>query len=139
MESQVMDRELKFFQAINEAIDLSMAKDPAIYTMGLGVPDPKGVFGSTLGLQQKYGSMRVMDMPTSENGMTGVAIGSALVGMRPIMTHQRIDFALLAMEQLVGQAANWHYMFAGQMSIPMVIRMVIGRGWGQGPQHSKSL
>ena len=134
-----MSRELKFFQAINEAIDLCMDKDPAVYIMGLGVPDPKGVFGSTLGLQQKYGSMCVMDMPTSENGMTGVAIGSALVGMRPIMTHQRIDFALLAIEQIVNQAANWHSMFGGQMRVPLVIRMIIGRGWGQGPQHSQSL
>jgi len=134
-----MNRELKFFQAINEAIDLCMAKDPAVYIMGLGVPDPKGIFGSTLGLQQKYGSTRVMDMPASENAMTGVAIGSALVGTRPIITHQRIDFALLAVEQIVNQAANWHYMFAGQMSVPLVIRMIVGRGWGQGPQHSQNL
>jgi len=134
-----MDRELKFFQAINEAIDQCLAKDPAVYLMGLGVPDPKGIFGSTLGLQEKYGSARVMDMPASENGMTGVAIGSALVGMRPIMTHQRFDFAVLAMEQIVNQAANWHYMFGGQMSVPLVIRMIVGRGWGQGPQHSQSL
>lgn len=133
------NRELKFFQAIYEAIDLCMGKDQNVYIMGLGVPDPKGTFGSTLGLHQKYGSKRVMDMPTSENGMTGVAIGSALVGMRPIMTHQRVDFALLAMEQIVGQAAKWHYMFAGQMNIPLVIRMIIGRGWGQGPQHSQSM
>ena len=135
----MMNRELKFFQAINEAIDLCMAKDPTVYIMGLGVPDPKGIFGSTLGLQQKYGGTRVMEMPTSENGMTGVAIGSALVGMRPILTHQRIDFAVLAMEQIVNQAAQWHYMFGGQMGVPLVIRMIIGRGWGQGTQHSQSL
>jgi pyruvate dehydrogenase E1 component beta subunit len=134
-----MPRERKFFQAINEAIDLCMAVNPAVYIMGLGVPDPKGVFGTTLGLQQKYGSNRVLDMPTAENGMTGVAIGSALVGMRPIMVHQRIDFALLAMEQIVNQAAKWHYMFGGQLRVPLVIRMIIGRGWGQGPQHSQSL
>ena len=134
-----MSRELKFFQAINEAIDLCMARDQSVYMMGLGVPDPKGIFGSTLGLQQKYGDTRVMDMPLSENCMTGVAIGSSLVGMRPIMAHQRIDFALLAMEQIVNQAANWHYMFGGRMSVPLVIRLIIGRGWGQGPQHSQSL
>ncbi len=134
-----MNRELKYFQALNEAIDLCMADDPMVYIMGLGVPDPKGIFGSTLGLQQKYGNTRVMDMPASENGMTGVAIGSALVGMRPIITHQRIDFAMLAMEQMVNQAANWHYMFGGQVSVPLVIRMIIGRGWGQGPQNSQSL
>ncbi len=134
-----MNRELKFFQAINEAIDLCMAKDPAVYIMGLGVPDPKGIFGSTLGLQQKYGNTRVLDIPASENSMTGIAIGSALVGMRPIMTHQRLDFALLAIEQIINQAAKWHYMFGGQMRVPLVIRMIIGRGWGQGPQHSQSL
>lgn len=134
-----MARNLKYFEAINEAIDLCMAHDPEVYVMGLGVPDPKGIFGSTLGLQQKHGSNRVLDMPASENGMTGVAIGSALVGMRPIMTHQRIDFTLLAMEQIVNQAAKWHYMFAGQINVPLVIRLIVGRGWGQGPQHSQSL
>ena len=134
-----MTRELKFYQAINEAIDTCMAGDPSVYVMGLGTPDPKGVFGTTLGLAQKYGAERVMDIPTSENGMTGVAIGSALVGMRPIIVHQRIDFALLSIEQIVNQAAKWHYMFGGQMQVPLVIRMIIGRGWGQGPQHSQSL
>jgi pyruvate dehydrogenase E1 component beta subunit len=134
-----MTRELKYFQAIQEATDLCMARDPAVYLMGLGVPDPKGVFGTTLGLAEKYGSKRVLDMPTSENGMTGVAIGSALVGMRPIMLHQRIDFALLAVEQIVNQAAKWHYMFGGKMCVPLVVRLIVGRGWGQGPQHSQSL
>lgn len=134
-----MSRELKYFQALNEAVDVCMAKDPSVYIIGLGVPDPKGIFGSTSGLQEKYGSGRVMDMPCSENAMTGVAIGSALVGMRPIMTHQRIDFALLALEQIVNQAANWHYMFGGQKGIPLVVRLIVGRGWGQGPQHSQSL
>lgn len=132
-------RQRKFYEAINEATDVCMSQDPNVYVMGLGVPDPKGVFGTTLGLQQKYGPDRVMDMPTAENGMTGVAIGSALVGMRPVMVHQRLDFALLAIEQIVNQAAKWHYMFGGGSSIPLVIRMIIGRGWGQGPQHSQSL
>lgn len=136
---QTKQRELKFFQALNEAVDLCMGSDKNVYIMGLGVPDPKGIFGTTLGLQEKYGRERVMDMPASENGMTGIAIGSALAGMRPIMTHQRIDFALLAIEQIVNQAANWHYMFGGKMKVALVIRMIIGRGWGQGPQHSQSL
>ena len=131
--------ERSFAEAINDAIDLCLKRDPSVYLMGLGVPDPRGVFGSTAGLQQKYGSDRVLDMPVSENGMTGVAIGSAAVGLRPILTHQRIDFALLAMDQIVNQAANWHYMFGGRMSLPIVIRMIVGRGWGQGPQHSQSL
>ncbi len=132
-------RELPFSQAILEATDLCMAKDPTVQIMGLGVPDPKGIFGTTLGLEAKYGSERVSDLPTSENGMTGVAIGCALAGMRPIVTHHRLDFALLSVEQLVNQAAKWHYMFSGQMRVPLVVRMLVGRGWGQGPQHSHSL
>ncbi len=131
-------RELKFSDAIREATDQAMARDASVYLMGLGVPDPKGIFGTTLGLQEKYGADRVMDMPLSENAMTGVAVGSALVGMRPILTHQRIDFALVAMEQMVNQAAKWHYMFDGRAKVPLVIRLMIGRGWGQGPQHSQS-
>lgn len=134
-----MTRQIKFFEAIREAQDQCMAKDPSVYLMGLGVPDPKGIFGTTLGLQEKYGPERVLDIPLSENALTGVATGSALVGMRPILTHQRLDFALVAMEQMVNQAAKWHYMFGGRARVPIVIRMVIGRGWGQGPQHSQSL
>jgi acetoin:2,6-dichlorophenolindophenol oxidoreductase subunit beta len=134
-----MTRQLKFSEAIREAIDQAMARDPAVYVVGLGAPDPKGIFGTTLGLAEKYGPDRVLDMPLSENAMTGVAIGSALVGMRPIITHQRVDFAVLAMEQMVNQAAKWHYMFGGKHKVPLVVRMVIGRGWGQGPQHSQSL
>lgn len=134
-----MARQLKFFEALREALDLCLEKDPSVYLMGLGVPDPKGIFGTTIGLQKKYGADRVMDMPVSENGMTGVALGSSLIGMRPVMVHQRLDFALLAMDPIVNQAANWHYMFAAQSPIPMVIRLIVGRGWGQGPQHSQSL
>ena len=134
-----MTREIKYTQAILEATDQCMANDPSVYVMGLGVTDPKGTFGTTLGLEAKYGSKRVMDMPTSENGMTGIAIGSALVGMRPIMTHQRGDFALLAMDQIVNNAAKWHYMFGARLRVPLVIRLIVGRGWGQGPQHSQSL
>jgi len=133
------ERILQGAQAIREALDQSMDADPSVYVMGLGVPDPKGVFGTTAGLLEKYGPERVLDMPTAENGMTGVGIGSALTGLRPVMVHQRLDFAILAMEQIVNQAAKWHYMFGGQASVPMVIRMIVGRGWGQGPQHSQSL
>ncbi|MBI3565973.1 MAG: alpha-ketoacid dehydrogenase subunit beta [Elusimicrobia bacterium] len=134
-----MTREIRYAQAIHEALDLCLAKDPSVYLMGLGVPDPKGIFGTTLGLQEKYGAERVMDMPTAENGMTGVAVGSALVGMRPVMVHQRMDFAVLAMEQIVNQAAKWHYMFGAKARVPLTIRLLVGRGWGQGTQHSQSL
>lgn len=134
-----MAREITYAQAIREATDQCMEKDPSVYIMGLGVTDPKGVFETTIGLKDKYGDSRVLDMPVSENAMTGVAIGSALRGMRPILTHQRIDFMLLSLDQLINNAAKWHYMFDGKMRVPMVIRLIIGRGWGQGPQHSQSL
>ena len=107
--------------------------------MGLGVPDPKGIFGSTLGLSERFGEGKVFDVPISENALTGVALGSAVTGQRPILTHQRVDFALVSIDQIVNQAAKWHYMFGGEMHAPMVIRMIIGRGWGQGPQHSQAL
>lgn len=130
-------RELSFAQAVNEAIEVAMSTDPSVICYGLGVPDPKGVFGTTLGLQEKFGSDRVFDMPTSENAMTGVAIGAALHGLRPIMVHQRLDFFLLAMDQLVNNAAKWFYMF--ERPVPITIRLVVGHGWGQGPTHSQNL
>ena len=134
-----MAREIRFAEALREATDQCLADDPSVYLMGLGVPDPKGVFGTTLGLQKKHGPRRVMDMPTSENAMTGVAVGSAIAGMRPIMVHQRVDFFLLAFDQIVNHASKWLYMSAGKTRVPMVVRLIIGRGWGQGPQHSQSL
>ena len=134
-----MERKITFAEAIREGTDQCMGNDSSVYIMGLGVPDPKGIFGTTTGLREKYGEKRVLDMPVSENGMTGIAIGSALTGMRPIMTHQRIDFMLLALDQIINNAAKWHYMFGGQMSVPLVVRLLVGQGWGQGPQHSQSL
>ncbi len=130
---------ITYSQAINDALATALDIDESVICYGLGIPDPKGVFGTSSGLQAKYGKARVFDMPTSENAMTGVAIGAALNGIRPVMTHQRLDFFLLAMDQLVNSAAKWHYMFGGNSSIPITIRLIIGRGWGQGPTHSQNL
>jgi len=132
-------RELNYANAIKEATDFCLEVDQSVLVIGLGVPDPKGIFGTTTGLQDKYGVDRVMDMPLAENGMTGVVIGASLNGYRPILTHQRVEFALLSIEQLVNQAAKWFYMNAGQQNVPIVIRLIIGRGWGNGPQHTQSL
>jgi len=134
-----MNRQLNLAQAVLEATTQCMRDNPSVYIMGLGVTDPKGVFGTTLGLEKKFGGKRVLDMPVAENGMTGIAIGSALAGMRPILTHQRVDFMLLSLDQIINNAAKWHYMFGGKMKVPLVIRLLVGRGWGQGPQHSQSL
>lgn len=128
-----------YAQAMREALDMCLAKDKRVFVIGLGVPDPKGIFGATLGLQEKYGPERVMDMPIAENAVTGAMIGAAINGMRPVLTHQRVDFSLMGVEQVINNAAKWSYMFNGQQSVPLVIKMTVGMGWGQGPQHSQSL
>lgn len=132
-------REISFAEAIREALFQSMAENPNVIVVGEGVPDPKGIFSTTSGLRSAYGKNRVFDMPLSENGMTGICIGAAISGIRAVMIHQRIDFSLLAMDQIVNNAAKWSYMFDGKCHVPMVFRVIIGRGWGQGPQHSQSL
>ena len=133
-------REMTYAEAIRDATAICLQRDPNVFVIGLGVPDPKGIFGTTSKLVDEFGEDRVMDAPLSENALTGLVIGAALGGMRPILTHQRVDFALLSLEQIVNQAAKWYYMFDGKGgTVPIVIRMVIGRGWGQGPQHAQSL
>jgi len=134
-----MSREITFSKAINEAISESMKYNDNVICYGLGVTDPKGVFGTTSGLEEVFGPQRVFDMPTSENAMTGIAVGAALNGLIPLMTHQRLDFFLLAMDQLINSASKWHYMFGNQKSVPITIRLILGRGWGQGPTHSQNL
>ncbi len=132
-------RKIKYFQAIHEAHSQSMEADDNVIILGLGVPGPTGIFGTTKGLVDKFGEARVLDMPSSEQGMTGVALGMTIAGYRPVMIHMRVDFSTLAMDQMVNQVAKWHFMYGGKMKAPMVFRMIIGRGWGQGPQHSQSL
>ena len=112
---------------------------PNSFCFGLGVNDPGRIFGTTTGLVEEFGEDRIFEIPTSENALTGVAIGAALAGSPTILSHQRVDFALLSLDQIVNAAAKWHFMFGGQFSVPIVIRMIIGRGWGQGPTHSQSL
>ena len=124
---------------ILRVLDKNLSNNPKFLIAGLGVTDPKGVFGTTLGLVEKYGPQRVIETPTSENAMTGVGVGLAISGYRPLMIHQRLDFFLLAMDQLVNSAAKWHFMFGGQQSVPLTIRLITGRGWGQGPTHSQNL
>lgn len=128
-----------FSEQINHAQHLAMQTDDSMLSFGLGIDDPKAIFGTTKGLSEAFGRQRVFDMPTSENAMTGVGIGAAIAGSRVLMTHQRLDFFLLAMDQLVNNAAKWRYMFNGQMQVPLTIRLILGRGWGQGPTHAQNL
>ncbi|MBF0192943.1 MAG: alpha-ketoacid dehydrogenase subunit beta [Magnetococcales bacterium] len=132
-------REINFGEALQEAQYQAMESDKSIMVIGEGVADPKSIFRTTEGLVEKFGPDRVTEMPLAENGMTGVCIGLATSGFRPILVHQRIDFALLSLDQLINNAAKLHYVFNGQVTVPLVVRMLIGRGWGQGPQHAQSL
>ena len=128
-----------FRDGIRMALHDAMAADSSVICIGLGVTDPGAVFGTTTGLLDEFGPDRVFDGPTSENAMTGVGVGAAIAGLRPVMSHQRLDFFLLAMDQLVNSAAKWHYMFGGHVTVPLTIRLIMGRGWGQGPTHSQNL
>jgi pyruvate/2-oxoglutarate/acetoin dehydrogenase E1 component len=134
-----MQRILTYSEAIREATEQEMARDSSVFVLGLGVDDFKGIYGTTRGLVERFGPDRVVDTPLSEDAMTGVSIGAALAGMRPIHVHIRMDFVLLAMNQIVNIAAKSRYMYGGEVSIPIVIRSIIGRSWGQGAQHSQGL
>ena len=132
-------RDLSYAHAIREATIQAMDANPRVVVYGLDVPDHKAIYGTTEGLQDRFGSARVFGTPLSEDAMAGVGIGMALSGLHPMMVHIRMDFLLLAMNQLVNMAAKLRYMSGGQLSVPLVIRAIIGRGWGQGAQHSQGL
>lgn len=134
-----MERILTYAEAIREATEQEMARDPSVIVLGMGVDDFKAIYGTTRGLQEKFGPDRVFDTPLSEDAMTGVAIGAALAGLRPIHVHIRMDFVLLAMNQLINIAAKVRYMYGGTVAVPIVVRSIIGRSWGQGAQHSQGL
>ena len=130
---------LSYRQALHHTMRAALQCEPKVIIIGQGVDDHKGIFGSTTGLAHEFGSHRVFDTPLAEEGMTGIAIGAALNGLYPIQTHIRVDFVLLAMNQIINLAAKYKYMFGGRFEVPLLIRMVIGRSWGQGAQHSQSL
>lgn len=132
-------RVLGYIAAINEALALALEHDPSVFVLGQGVDDPSAMFGTTRGLKERFGAARVFDTPLSEEGMMGVATGAAMNGMRPVYMHNRPDFILLAMNQLVTHAAKIHFMDNGQTRVPLVVWAAIGRGWGSGAQHSQAI
>ena len=134
-----MMRKISYCEALNEAMSQEMERDPSVFVYGIGVPDHKRIFGSTVGLVEKFGPERCFDTPLCEDSMTGFGLGAAINGMRPIHIHGRVDFLLLAMNQLANIVSSYSYVTAGKLNAPMVIRAIIGRGWGQGFQHSKSM
>lgn len=133
------ERNLSYVEAIREATDQEMEQDESVIVFGLDVDDPKAIQGTTRGLVEKYGTERVFGTPLAEDAMTGAAIGMALAGLRPVHIHIRMDFLMLAMNQLVNVAAKSHYMYGGQVHVPIVVRSMIGKSWGQGAQHSQGL
>jgi pyruvate dehydrogenase E1 component beta subunit len=130
--------DLTFAQAVQLALTSSLEMDESIRVFGLGVADVKGVFGTTTGLVDRFGKERVFDIPLSENAVTGAALGMAMMGLKPIMTHQRADFSFTSAEQIINQVSKTYFTSGGKFSISMVIRMIVGRGWGQGPTHAQS-
>ncbi|PKN00406.1 MAG: alpha-ketoacid dehydrogenase subunit beta [Elusimicrobia bacterium HGW-Elusimicrobia-2] len=135
-------RLISYAEAINEATFQLMDKNPSVFVMGLGVTDKSGVFGTTLKARAKFPD-RVIGLPIAENAMTGIALGAAAGGMRPIFTHQRMDFLPMAMDQIINHLAKWKFSMGGKGSAPVVIRAIIGQGvgggWGQACQHAQSL
>lgn len=130
---------MKFYEAIQDAYLQVMRANPEVYLVGVGLIDPKAVFGTLKGLLEEFGEDRIVEGPLAEQMLTGFAFASATMGMRPVLIHHRVDFLPLTMDQIVNHCAKWSFMFGNQQKVPMVIRGIVGRGWGNGPQHTQSL
>jgi acetoin:2,6-dichlorophenolindophenol oxidoreductase subunit beta len=133
------ERIITLADAIREGLTESFARDDRTFLFAQGVADPSSMWGTMKGIGNRFGEDRVIEMPIAENAAVGIAVGAAIAGQRPVISFHRVEFALLAFEQIVNNAAKANYISNGQHKVPLVIRMVIGRGWGQGPEHSQSL
>lgn len=132
-------RKISYGKALNEAMIQEMERDQTVFVYGIGVQDHKEIFGTTEDIVKKFGPERCVETPLAEESMTGLALGAAINGLRPIQVHIRVDFLLLAMNQLVNMVSSFRYGAGGAIGAPLVIRAIVGRGWGQGFQHSKSM
>ncbi|BAL98102.1 MULTISPECIES: alpha-ketoacid dehydrogenase subunit beta [Caldilinea] len=137
--TQAALRTRTFVQALNEALDLAMERDPNVYLIGEDIGEMGGDFGVTRGLWAKYGEARVRDTPLSEAAIIGTAVGSSMLGFRPVAEIMFADFLGECYDQIVNNAAKMHYMFDGQFKAPIVIRTACGGGFGGGPHHSQSV
>ncbi len=137
--SEPTSRRISYSQALNEALSEEMERDPSILMLGEDIAEAGGVFGVTKGLYKKFGENRVLDTPISEQGLVGAALGASLLGVPTITEIMFGDFVTLAMDQLVNQAAKFHYMTGGRTSVPMLVRMVTGASGAAAAQHSQSL
>ena len=132
-------REISYLEAVTEALREALAADERVYLIGEDIGVYGGGFGATKGLEEEFGAERVRSTPISESAIAGVAVGSAMTGLRPVMELQFSDFITVAMDQLVNQAAKIHYMYNGQAKVPLVMRTAGGSGTGAAAQHSQSL
>ena len=132
------NRTIKYTEALREATYLALKNNESVFVIGLGVSYQNGADGTTSGLKKLYPE-RILDVPISEDAVTGMAVGAAIHGMRPIVHHGRVEFALFAADQIFTQATKWNFMFGGNNSVPIVFRINVGRQWGNGPQHTQSL
>lgn len=132
-------RKISYAEAINEALFQAMELSPDVIVMGQLVDYKPGIFGTTKGLAQKFGKERVRDFPNAESVMTSTAMGAALTGLRPVIVHPRIDFMMYSLDAIVNWLALWRFKSNMKSGLPVTIRTIIGKGWGQGPQHSKNL
>jgi pyruvate dehydrogenase E1 component beta subunit len=133
------NRIISFSQAIREAQSEAMKIDKKVFIFGLGVDKTAHIFSTTKDLKQRFGKNRIFDTPASEQALTMFAAGAANANMRPILIHQRLDFMIYTFDQLINWIALWSFKSSGKSKMPLVIRAVVGRGWGQGPQHAKCL
>lgn len=131
-------RKISYAQAINETLRQLMENDKKIILIGQGVTSPWYVGTTTVGLINRFGKKRIIDTPVSENAITGVSAGAAMVGLIPILVHPRMDFMYYAMDQIANHISNWYFMLGGQLSIPLVIWGIVNRGGEQAAQHSQA-
>ena len=130
---------LNMQNAINEGLIEAAKKNSKVIFFAQGVQDPNSLFGTLNNLSKYISKNRIIETPVAENATCGIAIGSAMTGMIPVVSFHRVEFALLALEQIFNNAAKAHYVSRGKHKVPLLLRLIIGRGWGQGPEHSQSL
>ena len=131
--------EISFSQALDQALLQSMDLDEGVIAFGPGVGATSQVFGTTSAAYEKYGEKRVFDTPVSEQALSQFAAGAALTGLRPVLIHHRFDFMLYSLDAIYNWLSLWNFKSSGKSNMPVVIRAIVGKGWGQGPQHAKNM
>ena len=131
-------KKITYAEAINQGMHQAMELDKDVMVMGQMIDYKPGVFGTTVGLIEKFGEKRVRDFPVAESLMTSAGIGAAVAGRRVILVHIRIDFMMYSLDAVANWLSLWRFKSNNESNVPLVIRAIVGKGWGQGPQHSKS-